>query len=103
MVLGIDEYLPEEDRDSGTDYAIFKKYGQRIRKQTDTSYIDMEKEIVDLRTTDLTRCGNGNKTTMVNIHIYGHSLDFTDKDILVRFLKQPSAILHICTQQGIRR
>lgn len=38
MVLGIDEYLPEEKRTEQVDFCIFKKFVQRIRKHNDVSY-----------------------------------------------------------------
>ncbi len=34
MVLGIDEYWSEEERDSHTNFTIFKKFAQRIQKRT---------------------------------------------------------------------
>lgn len=68
MVLGIDEYLDPDKRSSHTDYIRFKKYYQRIFKQTDYNYTDWLKE----------KALGEEK----NIHIIGHSLDLTDLDVL---------------------
>ncbi len=96
MVLGIDEYLPSDLQSERTDFCIFKKFVQRIRKQNDVSYAswaakfenaepvihesDYYKEIIK-RTLD---------NTVTDVFICGHSLDVTDKDILRRFLISPN-------------
>lgn len=65
MVLGIDEYLDATERNRQVDFVRFKKYYQRIFKQTDYNYTqwfhNMESK---------------------NLYIIGHSLDVTDKDVL---------------------
>lgn len=65
MVLGIDEYLDATERNRQVDFVRFKKYYQRIFKQTDYNYTkwfhNMEPK---------------------NLYIIGHSLDVTDKDVL---------------------
>ena len=65
MVLGIDEYLGENDRSNNVEFVGFKKYYQRIFKQTDYNY---------------TEWFDGTKP--INLYIIGHSLDITDKDVL---------------------
>ncbi len=40
MVLGIDEYLPEDRKDKETYFIGFKKYYQRILKSTGCDYVD---------------------------------------------------------------
>ena len=65
MVLGIDEYLDEELRNVRVNFIGFKKYYQRIFKQTSydyTKWLDEREE--------------------KNIFFIGHSLDITDRDIL---------------------
>lgn len=90
MVLGIDEYLDERKRNEEIDFIAFKKYYQRIHKQTGCKYKEWVDEInqdrVDEEGTDYrTRCTAIPYDEFINNHnlyIYGHSLDVTDKDIL---------------------
>lgn len=107
MVLGIDEYLPNERKD--IDYIAFKKYYQRIHKGTGCEYkkwlnrIQNEYfEYIETRNKYMEKVkqskdsGNGQvernclikireldeQNKVNNIFIFGHSLDETDKDIL---------------------
>lgn len=92
MVLGIDEYLPKERRDKETEFIAFKKYYQRIYKQTGCKYKSWVDHIIQgWKDIDnniksqynlqipynkiLNRCRN-------QLFIFGHSLDITDRDIL---------------------
>lgn len=70
LVLGIDEYLEERDRDNKLDFLSFKKFYQRIFKSTDSSYMEWVDDIYH------------NFLTTYKLYIFGHSLDKTDKDIL---------------------
>ena len=88
MVLGIDEYLPEEKRTEQVDFCIFKKFVQRIRKHNDVSYATWCEEVENARI----RLSYGDVS---NIYIFGHSLDVTDKDILKRFLICNKTRIHI--------
>lgn len=65
MVLGIDEYLGENDRSNNVEFVGFKKYYQRIFKQTDYNYTEWFDD-----------------SKPINLYIIGHSLDTTDKDVL---------------------
>ena len=47
MVLGIDEYLPEDRKDKETYFIGFKKYYQRILKSTGCDYVDWIDSIKD--------------------------------------------------------
>lgn len=72
MVLGIDDYLSEEEQRKDLDLVAFKKYYQRIFNQTDYNYVkwferDEDRELI----------------------IYGHSLDVTDGDVLRKLLLAP--------------
>lgn len=74
MVLGIDEYLKHEDREKNIEFVEYQKYFQRIFKKTGCLHVDWISTIKKL-----------NKTVSVDkhtIHIIGHSLDVSDKDIL---------------------
>lgn len=66
-MLGIDEYLTGERKDQDNEYIEFKKFYQRIFKRTGCRYLTWLKQSQEER---------------LNIYIFGHSLDVTDKDIL---------------------
>lgn len=92
MVLGIDEYLPEERKNRDIEFILFKKYYQRIYKETGCKY----KEWVDDIRTDMpirnlkfayvdkdgSKVYQSENSKYHNLYIYGHSLDITDKDVL---------------------
>lgn len=100
MVLGIDEYLSKERRDKETEFIAFKKFYQRIHKQTGCKYkewvdiikgdfddyqIELEKSTAEKNFMALKAIANKLKKQYLNKHhvyICGHSLDVTDKDIL---------------------
>lgn len=107
MVLGIDEYL-EDRKDKDVEYIAFKKYYQRILKQTGCRYKewidvingeyeefkcqqeeakaknkmyiqdDMHRVMCQLEAREILR----KKCEIHMLYIFGHSLDVTDKDIL---------------------
>ena len=88
IVIGIKEYWETlEDQSKRTNFAIFKKFIQRIRKQNSIDYAEWTKE-VDSRY-------QKNKNDISFVHIFGHSLDITDKDILEPILKLDATYLHI--------
>lgn len=68
MVMGVNK-----QNDTNLDFIYFAKYFQRIQKKSGVKY----KELVKKKTTD----NNVTHTDYV-LHIYGHSLDETDEDIL---------------------
>ena len=70
LVLGIDEYLNDERKDSELEFLVFKKFYQRIFKSTDSSYMEWVEEI------------RQNSEYPYELYIFGHSLDKTDKDVL---------------------
>ncbi len=84
MVLGIDEYLGKKRRNKDIEFIAFKKFYQRIHKQTGCKY----KEWVEIVQKDAEKntwiydSKNHNKDNFHNLYIFGHSLDVTDKDIL---------------------
>lgn len=85
MVLGIDEYLSEEERSENVEFIEFQKYYQRMQKMTDNQYKILADEIVE---------GKKYKDG-VELYIFGHSLDATDKDILRMFLLNDKIITTI--------
>lgn len=88
IVLGISEYLKDEEKDTNTDYIEFKKYFQRIHKKTGCQYKKWLKAIKD---SDLE----------AELYILGHSLDATDGDIikeLMMFSKIKTTIYYHSTE-----
>lgn len=82
MVLGIDEYLDQWHRDSENCFIWFKKFFQRINKDTETEYEDWCRQIEE----NAVRFQKANPPQN-DLYIYGHSLDVTDKDILSRLIQ----------------
>lgn len=78
LILGIDEYLDENERNENIEFIQYKKYFQRIYKRTGRKYKDWLKKIDNYNRTSGHYHGKDN----INIYILGHSLDITDKDIL---------------------
>lgn len=89
MVLGIDEYLPEDKKNSDLEFIYFKKYFQRVLKQTGAEYKEW---INNPMKNDNQKYLNSKdfyydyeRKTYVeytNVYFFGHSLDVSDKDIL---------------------
>lgn len=104
MVLGIDEFLPVDRQNIHTEFVAFKKFYQRIYKQTGCKYKEWVDKIredyysyLQKQTKEINRGENGiqdslnglpesvlrdQKCKRHNLYIFGHSLDVTDKDIL---------------------
>lgn len=93
MVLGIDEYLPDDRKDKEVDFLTFKKYYQRIYKNTTSQYKDWLKEID----------ANPESNEQNTLHIFGHSLDVTDGDILRELInhKGIKTIIYYKTKQQL--
>ena len=91
MVLGMDEYLSEKRKNRETEFIAFKKYYQRIHKETGCKYKEWVNKIkesgkevetnfrkefpMQIPIEKFRNCRH-------NLYIFGHSLDVTDKDIL---------------------
>lgn len=86
MVLGIDEYRSETDKNNCTNYNIYKKFTQRIINETGFLYRDWIKTIDD----NYQRFKGKVKDCKSDIFIFGHSLDVTDKDVLKDLIYRPS-------------
>ncbi len=92
MVLGIDEYLSKRRRNKEIEFIAFKKYYQRIYKQTGSEY----KRWVEIIRNQIQEIDDKIKKQYPvqipynkipnecrnQLFIFGHSLDKTDKDIL---------------------
>ena len=90
MVLGIDEYLPKKRRNKETEFIAFKKFYQRIHKETGCRYKEWVDKIKESGK-EIEKNLRGQFPTQIpiikfhykhNLYIFGYSLDVTDKDIL---------------------
>ncbi|WP_297712993.1 bacteriophage abortive infection AbiH family protein [Clostridium sp.] len=82
MVLGINEYLNTEEKDEKIEFIKFKKYFQRIYKETKCLHRTWLERAKSLQG-DAEMTKKSDKLEYINkVYIYGHSLDITDKDIL---------------------
>ena len=109
MVLGIGEYLSEEEKDTRLEFLEFKKYFQRIFKKTGNKYLGWINQIhqandkyknqysiyenkyqalTNKRTSlaEYTQIGIRPEKPPFQLYIFGHSLDVTDGDIIKQFL-----------------
>lgn len=73
LVLGIDEYLDDNQKNTDLRFLSFKKFYQRMLKSTDSQYLNWIDEI---------RSSKEPPT----LYIFGHSLDITDRDVLQPFI-----------------
>jgi len=79
MVLGINEYLLDNEKDKQIEFIAFKKYYQRIHKETGCNYAKWL-EIINKNPY------KGRSAPKHYLYIFGHSLNDTDKDILEKFI-----------------
>lgn len=92
MVLGIDEYLNDDAENNEVEFIEFKKYFQRIHKETGCKYKEWVKEI---KKNEKSGARFEGKKIQDCIYIFGHSLDITDKDILKELILQNNVITTI--------
>ncbi|MCM1220141.1 MAG: bacteriophage abortive infection AbiH family protein [Lachnospiraceae bacterium] len=70
LVLGINEYLPDNEKNKNIRFIRFKKFFQRIHKETSSHYINWLERT------------KTHPYAKHYLYIFGHSLDDTDGDIL---------------------
>ncbi len=101
IVLGIDEYLDKKDQTNKVNYAIFKKFAQRIRNKTGNDYRQVLNDIEMIykkKGTTYSRIFDLDKDYLDGIscvYIFGHSIDITDKDILAKFIKSDATVVEV--------
>lgn len=96
LVLGIDEYLPEGERDENIEFIQFKKFYQRIYKKTGCKYLDwISKHLIQLHEMQESQKGSIIVAEALQVYIFGHSLDDTDKDILKELIMTENTITKI--------
>ena len=96
MVLGIDEYLKEDEKNENIEYIEFKKYFQRIYKETGSLYklwLNKMEEQEQIKEITSVRQDNDGSVSYVEeyatchkVFFFGHSLDVTDRDIIREFI-----------------
>lgn len=105
MVLGIDEYLPEEEKDKNLSFIDYKKYFQRIYKETGNEYLQWENKIESdsafinkpensdkkekiIDDISQNKCRENSLTSMNThqLYIFGHSLNVADGDVFRRLI-----------------
>lgn len=94
MVLGIDEYLLDDRKNKDVEFIAFKKFYQRIHKETGSKYkewvdeIEEEWENVNTSAENFAIASGQLRRDpsyfcdFHNLYIFGHSLDATDGDVL---------------------
>ena len=92
MVLGIDNFPSSIREDEDVSFIFFKKYYQRIFKNTDCTYMNWIAKIKESAKRTKIRLKNEypeqiplhkfKRWEKHQIYIFGHSLDVTDKDVL---------------------
>ena len=97
MVLGVNEYWDEEGADNHTDFNAFKKFIQRVMKNTG---VDYRKWIYDITNNGTKYSLTRNKTDykelgLSDVYIFGHSLDISDKDLLEEFFINENIVVNI--------
>lgn len=92
MVLGVNEYWDTEEKDFRTNFNLYKKFAQRIIKETGIGYkYELEKMLSKHeKLKHLHSATNGYiGVRYTNVIIFGHSLDVTDGDILREVILTP--------------
>jgi hypothetical protein len=97
MVLGINEYWDADNSSKHTDYNIFKKFTQRVIKNTGVDYrkwifaaIKQGLHYENMRDQTLYR-----ELGLSEIYIFGHSLGISDKDILKELFMHEQLIVNV--------
>lgn len=89
MVLGIDEYLNDDEKNKELSFINFKKYFQRIYKRTGNEYV---KWIEYMNKNNDKNILEEKDEFSNHIYFFGHSLDISDKDILKKLLLESGFI-----------
>lgn len=91
LVLGIDEFISDDRKNTDLTFVDFKKYYQRVFKDSTCNYktwLKYYKPSKD-RKINPNDAANGLFYPIpngLNIYIFGHSIDVTDKDVLEKLL-----------------
>jgi len=87
MVLGINEYWEGPDKNTHTNFNLYKKFVQRIIKETGIEYkFALENMLVADENDNKGKAIDMKIPHNNNVYIFGHSLDETDGDVLKEVL-----------------
>ena len=91
LVLGIDEFISNDRKNTDLTFVDFKKYYQRVFKDSTCNYKTWLKyyKPSKYRKINTNDAANGlfcPRPNGLNIYIFGHSIDVTDKDVLEKLL-----------------
>lgn len=89
LVLGINEFLDDDRQNQDNAFVWFKKFYQRIIKETSSAYIDWLDDHI-LANERMDRL----PPKQLEIYFYGHSLDVSDRDVLQRIILHDNAKVH---------
>lgn len=84
MVLGVNEYWVGDDKNTHTNFNLYKKFVQRIIKETGIDYKRVLRymQSEDNKRKTVLEVKNSDSPYTNHFYIFGHSLDITDGDIL---------------------
>lgn len=105
MVLGVDEYWDRQEAHRHTNYNIFKKFTQRILKETGFEYRNWIES--ESKKSYIQHIGTRNRSSwtdmgITDVYVFGHSLDVTDSDILIEFFMEECFNVHIFYKDKIK-
>lgn len=93
MVLGVNEYWEGDDKNTRTNFNLYKKFVQRIIKDTGIGYKRalryMQSE--DNKRKTVLEGKNSDSPYINHFYIFGHSLDVTDGDIFREIIETDDA------------
>lgn len=98
MVLGVNEYWEGSEKNFRTNFNLYKKFVQRIIKETGVEYKStLNQMISEYRKSEPNHNQNRDYFSLRynNIYIFGHSLDITDGDVLKEIMLAPGVITTI--------
>lgn len=98
MVLGVNEYWDDYEKDTRTNFNCYKKFVQRIIKETGIGYkITLKTMLSEYEYSDLLHAKSKDDFDRKynNVYIFGHSLDVTDGDILKEAMQTDGVVTTI--------
>lgn len=93
MVLGVNEYWEGDDKNTHTNFNLYKKFVQRIIKETGIDYKRVLRymQSEDNKRKTVLEGKNPDSPYTNHFYIFGHSLDITDGDILREIIETDDA------------
>lgn len=97
MVLGVNEYWDDYEKDFRTNFNCYKKFVQRIIKETKIDYKRALKFMLAEHKERKQKYGRLNREAPNDnqVYIFGHSLDITDGDILREVIQTEGVVTTI--------